>query len=172
MNLLAEHLKNADSYFDRQTLDCRLDELFGHLPIKIRHTELCRRVTGFGVYEPFESHTFLAGRDNKMIVYVELDQFRPSETDEDMYEVKLQQELALFNESDGLAVWRNEPVQIVDTSRNRRRDFFVVQLVTLPARLSVGKYMLKVRVTDLHGGSIDETSIPVEIVADEALVQR
>ena len=63
-------------------------------------------------------------------------------------------------------------VQIVDRSRNRRRDFFEVQLIKLPPQLSVGKYWLKVRVTDLHGNYIDETSLPIKIVADQALVGK
>ena len=34
----------------------------------------------------------------------------------------------------------------------------------------MGKYLLKVSTTDLHGGSLDETAIPLEIVADQKLV--
>jgi hypothetical protein len=37
--------------------------------------------------------------------------------------------------------------------------------------VSVGEYRLKVRVTDLHGGSVDETTVPVELVADRALAE-
>lgn len=172
MTLLLAQLDDGKAGLDRASIDARLDALFGQQPISIRTVQLCRRVMGYGLYEPFEGTTFLAGRDQKMIVYVELDDFQTREQDQEQFEVKLEQEISLFNESDGLAVWRNEAVQIVDASRNRRRDFFVVQLVTLPARLSVGKYRLKVRVTDLHGGSLDERTVPVEIVADESLVQR
>lgn len=171
LGVLTQSLSTAEGTLDRAAVDKKLDELFGYDPIRIRRVELCKRVTGYGIYEPFENNSFMAGRENKAIVYVELDQFQSSELGEGQFEVKLQQELALFNESDGLAVWRNEPVEIVDNSRNRRRDFFVVQLVTLPPRLSVGKFRLKVRVTDLHGGAIDETTVPIEVVADEKLVQ-
>lgn len=168
---MKEQLQQHSGSLTYDQLQQRLDELLGQQPIDIRRVALCRRVMGYGVYEPFDSNTFLAGRDQKMILYAELDQYRSVLTADDEYEVKLQQEVVLYNEADGLAVWRQEPVQIVDRSRNRRRDFFVVQLIHLPARLGVGKYRLKLRVTDLHGGSIDETTTPIQIVADPALVQ-
>ena len=146
-----------------------LRELGGDRPIRIREALLCRRVSGYGMYEPFEGHTFLAGREQPMIVYVELDDFRSLDRGDGQHEVSLQEEIVLYNATDGLAVWRQEPVEMTDLSRNRRRDFFTVRLVKLPARLSVGKYKLKVRVTDLHGGSVDETTLPVEFVADAEL---
>ena len=67
-------------------------------------------------------------------------------------------------------MWKQPATQIVDESRNKRRDFFVVQLIRLPARLGVGKYRLKVRINDLHGGSIDETTLPIQLVADKTIL--
>ncbi|MCC6681070.1 MAG: hypothetical protein IT445_09230 [Phycisphaeraceae bacterium] len=154
---------------DRPAFDAQLDELFGQQPVAIRNLAVCRRVMGFGVYEPFESTTFIAGREQKMIVYLELEHFQPVQRDGDRFHVDLQQELTLYS-ADGLAVWRNEPVKINDVSSNRRRDFFVVQLISIPARLSVGQYRLKVRVTDLNGGSIDEQGLDLDFVADRSLV--
>jgi hypothetical protein len=149
-----------------------LDDMRAHEPISIRMTDLCSRVDGYGVYTPFQSHTFLAGRANAVIVYVELDNFRSVDIGDQQHEVKLQQAIEMYNDADGLRVWGSSPVQVLDRSRNRRRDFFVVQLIELPARLSVGKYLMKVRITDQHGGSVAETSIPLEFVADTSLVQR
>jgi hypothetical protein len=34
----------------------------------------------------------------------------------------------------------------------------------------VGKYRLKVRINDLNGGSIDETTLPIQLVADKAVL--
>lgn len=160
----------AGTELDRAALFAELDALFEHTPLRIRSVRLCQRVRGFGNYDEVDAAKLLAGREHRMIVYVELDNYR-SVDHADGYEVKLAQELELFNESDGLAVWRQEPVQIVDHCRNIRRDFFVVQLIKLPARLSVGKYRLKVRVTDQHGGSVDETTMPIAVVADQSLVR-
>ena len=156
--------------FDHKALDEALADAFGDAPISIVYADLCRSVAGYGVYEPMGSHNFLSGRANRAIVYVEVEDFIAAKIDEGQREVRLTQELILYKESDGLAVWRHEPTQIVDVSRNRRRDFYVVQMITLPARLSEGRYRLKVRLTDQHGDSVDETTLRVQIVADSGLL--
>jgi len=156
--------------FDRKTLDEALADAFGEMPVTIVHADLCRSVSGYGVYEPMDTHNFLTGQNNRVIVYVEVEDFAAAKLDNDRREVRLNQELILYKEDDGLAVWRHEPTQIVDVSRNRRRDFYVVQMITLPARLSAGKYRLKVRITDQHGDSVDETTLKIHVVADARLL--
>lgn len=168
---MARQLESNPHAFDADTAEEQLLQVFGQQPLRIRRLELCRRVRGFGVYEPFDSNTFIAGRENPMIVYVEVDHFR-SVRDGDQYQVKLKQEVVLYNHADGLAVWRESPVQIVDESRNRRRDFFLVQMIRLPVNLSVGKYLLKVSLTDLNGDSVDEVSVSIHMTADSAIVGK
>ena len=171
IQLFRHQLTTGDGELNRKDAEAAMIELFGAMPLEIRKVELCRKVEGYGVYEPFEGHTFLAGKDNKMIVYVELDNFTPHERGEEEYEVRLDQEVALYTDWDGQKVWTNPTQEIVDRSRNKRRDFFVVQMITLPARLGVGKYVLKVDVTDKHGGSIDTVPVEISLVADESLVR-
>lgn len=143
----------------------------GERPIRVRRVELCRRVEGYGVYDAFGDHVFLAGREQPMVVYTELDHFESRGSSRELYQVRLTQEVALYNEADGLLVWQEPKYEVVDESRNRRRDFFVVQMVRLPGRLGVGKYLLKVRVTDVQGRCSDERAIPVQLVADTKLAQ-
>jgi hypothetical protein len=142
----------------------------GAEPIGIRTVQLCKRVRGYGVYDPLDGRALLAGRENKMVVYVEVDHFKTVKNSQGQFEVKLGQSMSLYNEADGLEVWRKPEVEITDESRNARRDFFVVQLIALPANLSVGKYLLKIRIADRHAGCLDEMSVPVRVVADDALV--
>lgn len=171
---LNRQFAKSDKPLDAEWLHNEIERATGEAAIRVRNLQLCRRVSGFGVYEPFETSTFLAGREQPVVVYLEVENFTSQKSSQDQFQVKLSQEIVLYNESDGLAVWRQPAVEIVDNSRNRRRDFFVVQLVRLPARLSVGKYLLKVRVTDSiggKGGSLDESSIPLQIVADQSLVK-
>lgn len=156
--------------FDHKAINAALADAFGEAPITIVHADLCRSVTGYGVYEPMGSHNFLSGRSNRAIVYVEVEDFAAATVEDERREVRLTQELILYKESDGLAVWRHEPTQIVDVSRNRRRDFYVVQMITLPQRLGEGRYRLKVRLTDQHGDSVDETTLKVQVVADVGLL--
>ncbi|MFW6033276.1 MAG: hypothetical protein ACOCTI_07875, partial [Phycisphaeraceae bacterium] len=133
--------------------------------------ELCRRVDDYGLYEPFARRQFLAGHSRRLGLYLEIDHFRVAPAADDRFEVRLRLEVVLYSEADGLAVWRQDPVQYTDLSRSRRRDFFIARPIELPANLGVGKYRLKVRVTDLHGGSMDEHTIPLQLVADEKLTQ-
>lgn len=167
---LARELASEEGGLDQKKIMDRVSSLFDPNPIRITTAEICRRVRGFGVYEPFESRVFLAGREQSVIVYTELEHFQVVPTDGGLSEVKLAQEVVLYNEADGLVVWQQPRVEVVDQSRNRRRDFFVVQMVRLPARLGVGKYVMKVRVRDLHGDSLDEVTVPIQYVADQALV--
>jgi hypothetical protein len=172
VSTLRREVLDGGGKIDQATVTGRLEDLFGSQPITIRKIELCEKVLGYGVYDAFPDQTFMAGREQKLIVYVELDNFLPAKRDQgDGYEVSLRQELELY-ESNGFEVWSHEPVQIVDVSRNKRRDFFVVQLVTLPAQLGVGQYHLKVRVYDENAGTRDETSIKIQLVADESMVRR
>ena len=151
-------------------LDRHLGDVSADKPVAIRHAELCTRVDGYGVYQPFPTTTFVAGRPHRMIVYTELDDFQ-STKDGAFYRVKLRQEVELYNETDGLIVWRQPAEEITDPSRNRRRDFFVVQMVELPANLTVGRYRLGVRITDLADDSQDEFKLPIQIVADDAIAR-
>jgi hypothetical protein len=101
-----------------------------------------------------------------------LDNFHTSRDGNGQHTVRLSQEVILYNDADGLPVWRQRPEQILDRSANKREDFFVVQIIHLSNRLSVGKYHLKVRITDEVGQQVDEQSIPIQIVADPQLAGR
>ena len=144
--------------------------LVGDETLRIGEMKLCTRVEGFGVYDELASRSLLAGREHPMIVYVELEGFESGELLDGRYEVRLTEEVILHSEADDLVVWRQPEYPVVDHSWKRRRDFFLVQLIRLPARLTVGKYLLKVRVTDQANQSVDEAVVRLEVVADRALV--
>lgn len=145
-------------------------------PLRITRAELCTRVTGFGRYTPFAAARFPAGRGQRAIVYVEVDRFVQRELgtgDEarepgDRYVVELSQELNLYNESGSLLALRHPEQKVVETSRNRRRDFYLVNEIALPPTLSVGRYNLKVTMRDKSDGAVAETVIPIDIVVDTA----
>lgn len=155
---------------DRQLLEDLAMELADQAaaaqPLTIRNVKLCRRVTGFGQYQAFDRSVFLARRSHPVIVYAELDHYQTDVESDGRRVARLTQELTLYNDADGLPVWRQRPVEIVDRSFNRRRDFFIVQVVNLSDRLTVGKYLLKVTITDQIGNAVDEASVPIQIVAD------
>ncbi|MHB1158541.1 MAG: hypothetical protein ACYC26_17085 [Phycisphaerales bacterium] len=161
---------------NRQTLIDLADELASQIaaqqPLSIRVIQLCTRVNGYGAYDTIGKPVFLAGVEHPVIVYAELDHFRTKLDEQKRHTVQLSQEMVLYNESDGLPVWRQRPVAINDVSLNQRRDFFTVQVIHLSDRLTVGKYILKLRVTDEVGASVAESSVPLQVVADVKLTRE
>lgn len=149
----------------------------------ITRAALCTRVQGYGRFDPYSSTTFVAGRSIRAIVYTELDGFAtrparsgdPLQTNVAMSEqvsVQLSQTLTLYHDKDGLLAWHRPPQGVTETSRSARRDFYLIQIIELPSTLSVGRYNLKVTVTDTTTGAEAERIIPVDIVADPGLVSR
>ncbi|MEM7680445.1 MAG: hypothetical protein AAF288_00665 [Planctomycetota bacterium] len=157
---------------DLTDLRREIDALAPLLGVRATTLELCSRVAGYGVYDPIRQRTFALGQPHQLIVYVELEGFASKPMPgSDEYEVRLQQELTLFETTRGLAVWRQKPAEIVDRSRNRRRDFFVVQMATLPDDLPSGEYVLKVTGTDKHAGMVYARGVEIEIGASELVAQ-
>lgn len=151
-------------------------------PMNIRFATLAQRVLGFGRYEPFDQAAFVAGRPQRMIVYTEIDNFaqRPyRESDADALAtgslgaewcVELSQELQLYR--DGAYVWGKREQTVLEASRNRRRDFYLVHQIELPPTLTVGPYELKIIMRDKTSNEVDEWIIPFRYVADSVAAAR
>jgi len=142
--------------------------------LKVPRTLLCTRVSGFGKFEPFASNTFAAGVAARAIVYVEVEGFtyraarhgdpmKAGESIADQQAVELEQSITLYQDSDGYQAWHKPAQKVTEVSRTRRRDFYLIQVVELPAALAIGKYNLKVTIRDVTSGSVAETVVPIEI---------
>lgn len=151
-------------------------ELDSRAGLRILRAELCTRVTGFGQYETFPANRFIAGRAQPVIVYAEVDRFGHRESTgpdgRPRYEIELSQRLELYHVADNLNTWNRAAEMDKTVSRNLVRDYYLINQVTLPANLSIGKYHLKVVMRDLITGNMAETIIPIEIVAGSAPTGR
>ena len=151
---------------DLERIQEQLDAWAG---LTITKAALCTRVDGYGRYETFPSYRFIAGRAQDVIVYVELERFTQRElTGPDgqaRYQTKLSQRLELYHAVDDLNAWNRRAETVSDETRNRLRDYYLTNMVTLPANLGVGRYHLKIVTRDLIGERVAETIIPIEIVA-------
>lgn len=134
--------------------------------LKLPSIALCTRVGGFGDYSPFERNAFLAGAEQKAIVYLEVADFVSEVNQNNEFVTELSQQLTLYSDRDGIPVWKEDWQPATDVTRNKRQDFFTVQVIKFPKALSVGRYTLKVRVRDEKSKAESETGLPVEIVAD------
>lgn len=177
--LQAESSASADALAVAGILTSTADGLSAKAPVRISDAQLCTKVESFGRFDPFKSNAFLAGRQHRVIVYVELDRFasRPATSSESElaksgnWVVELSQELELIHDADGRQQWYRPPQTVIDASRSRRRDFYLVNTIELPPTLSVGAYSLKVILRDKTTGSVDERVIPIQIIADGSALE-
>lgn len=165
-----------------QAIETASRELAAVLPVRISDAALATDIYGFAAYRPFESYAFLAGRQNRMLLYTEPAQFESRLTADPAsqgeaanpgaYEVQLGLELRLFNERGSMLAWRRPEERVAIRSDRPRSEIYLGTMIDLPASLSVGRYQLKVILRDLADGSEDERVIPIEIVADPRLTAR
>ena len=142
------------------------DRLRSQAELSIPTVALCKRVTGFGVYDPIEGARFMAGQETPVIVYCEVENFASQLNDQKLWESKLKLQVVLYEEQSGMEVWRQKEMRPgVDLSRNRRHDFFMAEMIHLPASLTLGRYLLKVSVEDLGVNRIAENTVGIQIAA-------
>jgi hypothetical protein len=130
--------------------------------LKLPRLSLATRVDSFGVYTPIEPR-FEYGRRQTVIIYCEVANFAAKRGDDGWYQTVLSQQDTLTTD-DGLLVWRPNPEDVEDRSMNQRKDFYLVKKLTLPENLAIGKYTLKMSVTDKLAKKRAEVTMPIEIV--------
>lgn len=140
------------------------DRLRAQTDLSLPNASLCTRVDGFGVYEPITPARFAGSKEHPFIIYCEVENFASVINDKKLWETKLSYEAVLYTET-GLNVWSDKADSIVDLSRNRRHDFFVVKKSRFQANMPIGRYVLKLTVTDQQSNRVAETTVPVQFVA-------
>ena len=176
-------------FVDPETVAAALQTLSADLrrvrTLTLNDVKLCLRVENYGVYRAVQQYgdryKFLAGREHRVIVYSELDHFTHTPGTQNGvtgFTVNVRQALRIYKvgteeamDTESTIVWRLEPQPVVDFSRNRLRDFFIVQVIDLPDTLSVGSYRLKVIATDVISGEETEHGIVFDIVAHASALQ-
>ncbi len=141
------------------------DRLRSQSELTLPTVALCKSVKGFGLYEPIDADHIVAGKETRAIVYCEVANFASQLDDKQQWQTKLTHEMVLYNEANGMRVWRKPVEPITDSCRNRRHDFYTFSIVQLPATLPVGQYVLKVTVVDQQANRVAESSLPVTVVA-------
>ena len=149
-------------------------ELAKEPQLRLSHAALSSRVSGFGAYDEFKKnkagrYVFLAHSRQQAVVYVEIEEFQSELNTNSEWVTELSQQLVIFSDRDGIPVWRQSWRPVVDVTKNRRHDFFVVQVITLPDKLSVGRYQFKISVRDERSGAEAEATLEMDMVADPSL---
>lgn len=123
-------------------------ELRADAELSVPVVALCSRVEAFGIYQELPEQALTPYQPNRAIVYCEVKNFESQRDSADRYQTLLSSRIELFS-GDGKSLWSHGQDRIEDICRRQREDFFVAQLVTLPAGLAPGEYVLKVTITDL-----------------------
>jgi hypothetical protein len=141
------------------------DRLRSESDLTISSIQLCTKVDSYGKYTLADPH-YKAGQENPVIVYTEISNFTSELDDAHLWQTKLSQQAILYTET-GVPVWpeKSTAEPVIDQCHNRRHDFFVANVVRLPATLSPGHYLLKVTVTDQLADRVAEATTPLDIAA-------
>jgi len=107
----------------------------------------CKKVEGFGNFEPVAAGTLKPGKP--IGLYWEVEGL-VTKSDAKGHHTKLSSAIEVVDES-GTLVWSSHLGQAEDTCRRPRRDYFVNTRLTLPDNLKPGTYQLRLKLEDIHG---------------------
>jgi hypothetical protein len=146
-----------------------LEKLRGLLRSKadllVPKVELCRAIEGYGRYEPFDPPEFKAGGKNRLLLYIEVDNFKSEKTASGMFRTLLSVRESLMNKN-GEELWSAKDDNIEDLARGRRRDFYLtIGPLAIPKSLGPGEYVFKVEVEDVLGGKINSNVVRFKMVS-------
>lgn len=143
--------------------------------LQMSNVRLCTRVMGFGRYDAYPSTDFVAGRSIRAIVYAQIDGFsvraainsdpvQPNVPLNEQKTVDLSQSLTLYHDNGTMQAWHRPFQRVMETSRDVRQDFYLIQQIALPKELPIGEYRLKVTVRDNTTNAEHEAFIPLRVV--------
>jgi hypothetical protein len=116
------------------------------VPLGATELRLCRKVYGFGSFEPLPASALKAGQP--ILIYCELTGLR-YQARETGYVSRLSSQVELVSVKDGTKVWEQSLGEAEDQCRSRRRDNYVNYRITLPPTITAGDYRLRLTQTDL-----------------------
>jgi hypothetical protein len=134
-----------------ESLQVATELLRGPGRFQVRGLAFCRRIRGYDNIERLETTAFAAGQP--LLLYSEVEHFFSEPTDGGFH-TKLSSALELIAPG-GQTVWRQDFAAVEDMSDAPRRDFFLSHSLRLPAKLSPGRYILRIT---LHDELADRTT--------------
>ncbi|OQW96332.1 MAG: hypothetical protein BWK77_05225 [Verrucomicrobia bacterium A1] len=152
---------------DLQVLNAQQDRLARKLEerrvLAIAKLALCRRVTGFGRYEPYLGNEFSSGSLPLILAYAELANVRPLSQTDGRFLITLTVEFTLLDDASGGEIWQQDAAPLTEESASRKRDVHIAQDLRLPDTIAPGRYRLRVRITDQSNGAVAVASVPLTI---------
>ena len=128
--------------------------------LSIGDLRFCRKVLGFGSFEPLATDRVKAGQ--LLLIYCELIGIQYEERG-DHFVSRISSRVEIKPAAGGPVLWSRELGDAQDVCRRRRRDYYVNYRVEVPKTLAPGAYRLRLLQTDLVAGSATAGEIPFEI---------
>jgi hypothetical protein len=136
----------------------QLDEIG---PFEITELRLCRKVKGFGDYEPLEPGSCRAGHG--VIIYSEMAGVG-HQGEGPLFHSRIASRVEILAAGGNDPLWTQPLGTADDYCRRRRRDFCVNYRITLPDTLAPGAYQLRLLQEDLVTNRSVTRAVPLAIV--------
>jgi hypothetical protein len=132
--------------------------------LRVPRIVLCTAIESFGRYEPIDPCEFKAGEKNRVLVYIEVENFKSEQTAEGKFRTLLSIRQSLLTKS-GEEKWSAKDDNIEDLSRQRRNDFYLtVGPLAIPKTLEPGDYAFKIEVEDMLGQKLNSGVVKFKMV--------
>lgn len=137
-------------------------ELAAIATLDVKEVRFCTDVKGYGNYTEFpHGNSYSAGQE--VLIYFEVENFSEvpvAGRGFQKYETAFKVTTRVIDGA-GNTVYQNTSETIGDSSRNRRRDYYIVQHFHIPD-VTNGRYKLQLTVEDLKGKQSAQPLLPVE----------
>jgi hypothetical protein len=130
-------------------------------PLAVGKLCLCRKIVGFGSYDPLTDARVKAGQ--QVLLYCEMTGMR-YEANDASFVSRLSSKIEIGSVGNGVFQWALELGPKEDVCASRRHDFFVNYKFSVPPGLPPGAYRLRLTQTDLIANRSTAAEIPLVIV--------
>ena len=127
--------------------------------LDVRNLTFCKEVLSYGEYRVFDSYSFRA--KDEVVMYVEIDNFAAHPRG-DSFETELHSSYEIVDDAGRRVANVVLPVD-KQVSTNRRRDYFIAYLITLPSQIAPGSYRLRLTVEDVIGKKSNHAAVDFRV---------
>lgn len=127
--------------------------------LDVNNLRFCNEVLSYGEYRAFDSYSFRA--KDEVVLYVEIDNFAAHARGDD-FETELHGSYEIVDSAGRRVANVVLPVD-KQLSANRRRDYFIAYLITLPSQIAPGSYRLQLTIEDVIGKKSNYAAIDFRI---------
>jgi hypothetical protein len=136
-----------------------IDHLANVSTLDVSNLSFCQEVFSFGKHRVFDSYSFRA--KDEVVLYVEVDNFAAVPRG-DSFETELHGSYEILDDAGRRVANVVLPVD-KEVSNNRRRDYFIAYLITMPTQIASGSYRLRLTVEDVIGKKSNHATVDFRI---------